>query len=173
VVDLRSDFLSRPTAVMVEAMVEAASQPASFELRENPAQRQLESVAAEILGQEDALLCPTCTMANEIGLGLLAGPGDLVVTQGDAHVVTSEAGAPAALFGITVAALSEGAAPPLASWERAAMRKSDALRSSVRAFALENTHNRAGGLPVGLDYLSGVAEIARRNGVASIWTGRV
>ena len=106
-VDLRSDFLTRPTPAMQAAMAAAAAAPAHFGLREDPRQQALERRAADLLGMEDALLFPTCTMANEVALMLLTTPGDLVLAPPRPHVVTSEAGAPAALAGVAVVELFE------------------------------------------------------------------
>ena len=80
-IDLRSDFLTRPTTAMLEAMHAAAVRPAVFGLREDPDQRALEREVAELLGMQDALLFPTCSMANEVALMLLARPGETVLAQ--------------------------------------------------------------------------------------------
>ena len=63
VVDLRSDFVARPTPAMVEAMLRAARQPCGFGLREDTIVADLENRAAEVIGKDDALFVPTCTMA--------------------------------------------------------------------------------------------------------------
>ena len=97
VVDLRSDFVARPTPAMVEAMLRAARQPCGFGLREDTIVADLESRATEVIGKDDALFVPTCTMANQIALHIHCGPGELFATEADAHVVTSESAATAAL----------------------------------------------------------------------------
>ncbi|MCK6454710.1 MAG: aminotransferase class I/II-fold pyridoxal phosphate-dependent enzyme [Alphaproteobacteria bacterium] len=166
VVDLRSDLLSRPTPEMIEAMAAAAREPALFGLREDPRQQALECRLAELLGQEDALLFPTCTMANEVALMLLARPGEVVTAQSGAHITTSEAGAPAALGGVTVETVpGEAVMPPVAAWEALARRAADELKPRVAAFSLENTHNRGGGAPVTAAYTAEVVAVARRYGV--------
>src|SRR5882762_1384643 len=100
VVDLRSDFLARVTPAMLRAMSEAASAPTEFELRGDPRQQALESRLAELLGQEDALIFPTCTMANQVALQVLASPGDTVAAPRGVHILSSEGNAPAALGGL-------------------------------------------------------------------------
>jgi len=79
-IDLRSDFVARPTAAMVEAMVRAAEVPGGFGLREDPTVARLEALAAETLGKEDALFVPTCMMANQIAIRLRCQPGDVFLT---------------------------------------------------------------------------------------------
>ena len=76
---------------------DAARDSRCFGLREDPWQRRLEARIADLLGMEDALVFPTCTMANTTALILAAPPGSVVPTQPDAHMLVSEAGAGAAV----------------------------------------------------------------------------
>ena len=101
-IDLRTDFISRPTPAMVEAMVRAANAAPGFGLRDDPAVAALERRAAEILGKEDALFCPTCTAANQIAINVSTVPGDRVAADATSHIITSEGGAPGALSGVMV-----------------------------------------------------------------------
>ena len=99
-VDLRSDTVTRPGDAMRRAM---ASAPVGDDVYgEDPTVRALEETTAGILGKEDALFVPSGTMANQIGLGLLAGPGTEVLVEQDCHVMNYEAGAASALWGITL-----------------------------------------------------------------------
>lgn len=166
IIDLRSDVLSRPTPEMIEAMTAAARDRTYFGLREDPRQSLLEQRAAELLGHEDALMFPTCTMANEVGLQLLTRPGDVVAAPTDAHIVTSEANAPAVLAGVRVEAVP-GAVPlpPLEAWERVATRSGDTQNPRVTTFSIENTHNRAGGAVINAASTQALAALARRTGM--------
>ena len=167
VVDLRSDFLSRPTAAMRRSMDLAAAEQCHFGLREDPHQAALERRAAELLGKEDALLVPTCTMANEIALMLLARPGEVVAAQADAHIVTSEAGAPAALGGLFVASVvGDAVMPPVEAWTAIARRGADELKPRVAAFSIENTHNRGGGAVLTADYTAAICGVAKAHGLS-------
>lgn len=167
-IDLRSDFLTRPTTAMLEAMHAAAVRPAVFGLREDPDQRALQREVAELLGMQDALLFPTCSMANEVALMLLARPGETVLAQPDVHILTSEAGAPAALGGLHVRAVDGTTlCPPARAWAELACPPGDALNPRVAAVALENTHNRGGGMAWPRAYADEVLEVARRAGVGA------
>jgi threonine aldolase len=160
-IDLRSDFLTRPTAAMLSAAA-AAESSRHFGLREDPWQRRLEARVAELVGMEDALVFPTCTMANTTALMLGAPPGSRVVTQDEAHVLISEAGAGAALGGLVMTSVGvPGAVPPLAAWERALGDRGDTQRPAVRLCVLENTHNRSGGVPIQRDDVAAVIALAR------------
>lgn len=165
-VDLRSDVLSRPTGAMIDAMTAAARERTYFGLREDPHQQLLEHKVAKLLGHEDALLFPTCTMANEVALQLLTRPGDLVAAPSDAHMVTSEANAPAVLSGVRIESVAGTAPmPPLAAWERMAGRRGDTQNPRVSTFAIENSHNRAGGAVVDAAYTCELGQLAKRYGL--------
>lgn len=172
IIDLRSDVLSRPTPEMIEAMTAAARERTYFGLREDPRQCMLEQRAAELLGHEDALMFPTCTMANEVGLQLLTRPGDLVAAPGDAHMVTSEANAPAVLSGVRVEAVPGSVPlPPLQAWEKVATRSGDTQNPRVTTFVIENTHNRAGGAVINAESTQALARLAKQTGMKLLIDG--
>ena len=165
-VDLRSDVLSRPSPEMIEAMVGAARERTHFGLREDPRQLELEKQVAELLGQEDALLFPTCTMANAVALMLLTRPGDIVAAPRDVHIATSEANAASVLSGVRVEFVSgEAPLPSLAAWEAMARRKGDVQNPPVTLFAIENSHNRSGGALIDADSTAAISRLAKANGI--------
>jgi threonine aldolase len=164
VIDLRSDLLSRPTEAAIDAMCAAVRRPAVFGLREDPSQHELETRAAALLGKEDALLFPTCSMANEAALLVLGRPGEVLLTQELAHVVTSEAGGPAALAGLVPRAVPGGPAPPIESWLEL-FESGDELKPRTGVLVLENTHNRSGGTPLTQAYSRGIVREARKAGI--------
>ncbi|SOC23771.1 threonine aldolase family protein [Stappia indica] len=165
--DFRSDFLSRPCARMAKTMVEAALSPAGFGLREDPWQQRLEARAAELLGQEDALLLPTCTMANLVATLAWTRPGDTVLGDATNHLAISEAGGYAAVAGVEYRGLSGAfGVSPIGDWQAASAPPADAQRAAVRLFVLETSHNRGGGNAIGGDHVDAVAEVARAAGAA-------
>lgn len=165
VIDLRSDFLAPASEAMHEAAA-AARDSRHFGLREDPWQRKLEAAVAAMLGQEDALVFPTCTMANTVGLMLASAPGATALVPQGAHVATSEANAVAAIAGLAVTTVEgDGAFPSLASWQQALDAPPDPQRPRVAVAVLENTHMRAGGVALPRDYLDPVVAIAKARGV--------
>ena len=79
---------------------------------EDPTVNALEERVAALFGHEAALFVPSGTMGNQIGMRLVCEPGEEVLCDADAHVVTYEMGAAAALFGISTRTWS----PPAAGW---------------------------------------------------------
>src|SRR5690242_20487380 len=72
-IDLRSDTVTRPTLAMRRAMAEA--EVGDDVLGEDPTVKALERRTADLLGKEAALYMPSGTMANQVGVGVHAGPG--------------------------------------------------------------------------------------------------
>lgn len=53
-----------------------------------------------MLGKEDALFFPTCTMCNQTAINILCSLGEKFIAEAESHCVLSEAGAPAAISGV-------------------------------------------------------------------------
>ena len=164
-IDLRSDFIARPTPDMVEAMARAALLPCGFGPREDETVSRLEALAAATLGKEDALLVPTCMMANQIAIHLRCRPGDAFVTEGDAHVVTSESAAAAALSGAMPRIIPAVNGALELSALAAALDAGDAQRARPALVVLENTHVRSGGRCVSLGHMHSVGDLAAAKNV--------
>jgi threonine aldolase len=164
-IDLRSDFLARPTPEMVEAMARAAAIPGGFGLREDPTVSRLEALAAEILGKPDALFVPTCMMANQIALHLHCRPGEIFLTEADAHVVTSESAAAAALSGAMPRLLPATRGTLDAEALANALGPVDAQRARPALVLQENSHVRSGGAVIEPSHMRRIREVTRAHGV--------
>jgi threonine aldolase len=164
VADLRSDTVTRPTAAMREAMATAAVGDDVF--GDDPTVIALERQVAALFGHEAALFAPSGTMANQIALQLVVPRGGELLAGADAHVVTYEQGAAAALGGISTRTWpSVGAA--LDPEQIEAMIRPDGYPSvATRAVAVEQTHNLGGGTVVPLEVLRRLRTVADAAGVA-------
>jgi threonine aldolase len=150
---------------MLVAMTAAAAEPDGFGLREGRQQRELENYAAGLLGKEDALLFPTCTMANLVAVMAQISSGDAIVADSRSHCVLSEAGGISALAGGMVIGLEgDRGRLPLQRVVALLQAEEDAQRPPVRLLVLETTHNRSGGLPLPLDHIREAGKIASRHG---------
>jgi threonine aldolase len=144
-VDLRSDTLTRPTPAMRRAMAEAEVGDDVY--REDPTVNALEEQVAELFGHEAALFVPSGTMGNQIGLRLVCEPGQEVLGDADAHILTYEMGAAAALFGLSSRTVVSVGGHLSAEQLIAQVRPhGDWHLTATAAIAVENTHNRGGGL---------------------------
>lgn len=176
-IDLRSDTVTRPTAAMRRAMMEA--EVGDDVLDGDPTVRRLESRLAQLLGKERALFFPTGTMANQAALWLLGKRGTEVLLDANSHIVNWEVAGAAALAGLQVRPVTGAGS----------MMDADALAGSVRPpsphapsaslVCLENTHNGAGGKVVPLVALRALAAVARDHGLpvhldgARLWNAAV
>jgi threonine aldolase len=176
-VDLRSDTVTRPVPGMRAAMAEAEVGDDVY--GEDPTVTALESRVAAMLGHEAAVFTPTGSMANQICLQLLVPPGGELLCDADAHVVTYEIGAAAALGGIstrTWSAVGADIDPDVV----AAMVRPDGYHAvATRAIAVEQTHNRGGGGVIPLSTLESLRRVADRAEIglhcdgARIWHAHV
>jgi threonine aldolase len=143
---------------------------------EDPTITALEERVAHLFGHEAALFVPSGTMGNQIGMRLVCEPGQEVLCDADAHVVTYEMGAAAAIFGISTRTVVSGLsgrdggkghgrldADQLIEQVRP---KGDWHLTATAAVAVENSHNRGGGLVQPLDELRKLWDWSREAGVA-------
>lgn len=158
VIDLRSDTVTRPTAGMREAM--AVAEVGDDVYGEDPTVNALEAEVAAFFGHEAALFCPTGSMANQIALQLLVSPGNEVLCDADAHVVTYEIGAAAAYGGISSRTWPAAGADVDPGVVAGMIRPDGYWAVPTRAIAVEQTHNRGGGGVIPLDTLREVRRVA-------------
>ncbi|MGY1609673.1 MULTISPECIES: threonine aldolase family protein [unclassified Geodermatophilus] len=165
VIDLRSDTVTRPTPAMRRAMAEAEVGDDVY--GEDPAIRALEERVADLFGHEAGLFVPSGTMGNQIGMRLVCEPGQEVLCDADAHVVTYEMGAAAAVFGIsTRTVVSSGGLLDADALVDQVRPRGDWHLTATAAVAVENTHNRGGGRVQPLAQLEQLFDWSRGAGVA-------
>src|SRR3954470_3424627 len=134
---------------------------------EDPTVNALEERVADLFGHEAALFVPSGTMGNQIGMRLVCEPGQEVLCDADAHVVTYEMGAAAAIFGISTRTVVSSGGRPGADQLIAQVRpKTDWHLTATAAIAVENSHNRGGGIVQPLGELQKLWNWSREAGVA-------
>jgi threonine aldolase len=165
VIDLRSDTVTRPTPEMRAAMLDAEVGDDVY--GEDPETTRLEQDVAALLGHPAGLFTPSGSMANQLGLRLLVGPGEELVADVQAHVVRAELGAAAVFSGITTRTWASDHGRLVAEAVRdIAEPNSGAYSVSTTAIALENTHNFGGGTVQPQDEVLAVQAFAREHGIA-------
>ena len=172
VVDLRSDTVTRPTAEMRHAM-------ATAEVGDDPTVGALEAEVAALFGHEAALFAPSGSMANQIALQLLVPRGAELLAGADAHVVSYELGAAAALSGISTRTWPAVGAELDPAQIAAMIRPAGYPSVPTTAVAVEQTHNLGGGGVVPLTALQALRAAVEEAGVllhcdgARIWHAHV
>jgi threonine aldolase len=163
-IDLRSDTVTHPTPAMREAMANA---PVGDDVYgDDPTVNKLQDMAADLLGKEAALFVPSGTMGNLAAMLAHCQRGDEVILGKYAHTFLSEAGGVSALGGVHSAQLPNQADGSLKLEDiEAAIREDDAHEPITRLIALENTHNRCGGVVQSVEYTRSVYELAQKHGL--------
>ncbi len=164
VVDLRSDTVTRPGPAMREAM--ATADVGDDVYGEDPTVAALEAEVAALFGHQAALFTPSGSMANQIAIQLLVPPAQELLCDADAHVVTYEIGAAAALGGVSTRTWPAVGGAIDVDLVAAMIRPDGYFAVPTRAIAVEQTHNRAGGAVIGLDTLRALRGVATDAGIA-------
>ena len=168
-IDLRSDTVTLPSPGMRQAM--AAAPVGDDQYGEDPTVNRLQERIAELLGKEAALFVPSGTMANQIGLKILTRPGDDVVVGEEAHIVWHESGAAAANSGVQFTVVGQGGLFTAADLRAAYKPPGHIVFPPTTVVAVENTHNRGGGVVFPQAEAVAICETARELGLASYLDG--
>ncbi len=133
---------------------------------EDPTVKDLERRTAELLGQEAALFVPSGTMANQIAVGVHAGPGDELICDPSAHIYVWEGGGTARLSGVTTRTVEGDRGLLSVADLKGKLRPDDSHYVRTRLVCLENTHNRGGGRVYPIDQVEEISAWARGQGLA-------
>jgi threonine aldolase len=162
-VDLRSDTFTLPTPAMYRAI--ASAELGDDVWGEDPTVKQLEFTAAEVTGKDAALLVPTATMANLLGVVTQAHPGQEVILDTLCHTFLSESAGGAVVGGVQYRTIDYSAGYPTAEQVTAAIRAPDVHHPVSALLCLENTHNFRGGLAIPVDRIAAAAGAAHARGL--------
>jgi len=161
-IDLRSDTVTRPTAAMLQAMVNA---PVGDDVMEaDPSVERLQQVLAERVDKEAGLFFPSGTQSNLAALMAHCGRGDEYLVGQLAHTYKYEGGGAAVLGSIQPQPVEH--APdgtlPLGKLAAAVKPKGDPHFARTRLLALENTFQ---GKVIPAAYIDEAAAFARQHGL--------
>lgn len=142
--DFRSDTVTRPTAAMRAAMVEAPLGDDVF--GDDPTVQRLQERVAQLLGKEAAIFVPSGTMSNLIAVRIHCRPGEEFLCEEGCHIYRFEQGGYAQLNGVAARPIA-GVHGVLERWQlEGQIYPEDPHRVRTRAVCLENTHNLGGGI---------------------------
>lgn len=163
--DYRSDTVTRPTAGMLQAMMDAATGDDVF--GEDPTVNALEAKMAALFTMEAALFCPSGTMTNQIAIKCHTQPGDEVICDFLSHIYQYEAGGIAFNSGCSVRLLpgrnGRLTAPMV---QEAINNKQDIHKAPSTLVSLENTANRGGGTCYDFNDILAIQQVCHDNNLA-------
>ena len=164
-----SDTQTRPSRAMLAAVLDA--ELGDEQKGTDPTTARLCERVAALLGQEAAVLLPSGTMCNEIALAVHGRPGDEVICDRVSHIVTSEAGGPAALSGLMIHMLDGDRGRFTAAQLARAIRSGSRHEPLSRIVEVEQTCNMGGGAIWPVAQLRDIVEVARAHGLAAHMDG--
>ena len=162
-IDLRSDTVTKPTPEMRRAMAEAEVGDDVY--GEDPTVQRLERRAAELVGKEAALLVPTGTMGNTIGIKLHTHHGEEVICDDRAHILDWELCMTAWFSGCLARPVPT--AEGILSWSaiEPAVKPRGKFHAPTALVVLENTHNMGGGQVYAVEEIDAICERAHERGI--------
>lgn len=160
--DLRSDTVTRPTTAMLATMTSAKVGDDVY--GEDPTVNRLEKIAAEIVGMEAALFCPSGTQSNLISLLTHCQRGDEYIVGQQAHTYKYEGGGAAVLGGIQPQPIEFAPNGSLDLEEvEQNIKEDDYHFARTHLLCLENTQ---AGRALPLNYIEECSEFARSKNLA-------
>lgn len=158
----------------------ATAEVGDDEYGEDPTVNRLEAMGAALMGKEAALFVNSGTMGNLVAILTHCQRGDELIAGIASHTFTSESGGAAVLGGVHPHPIHVESDGTLALENiRAAIRSHKINHPHTRLIILENTHNRRGGIPLPLEYMQSVRELADEHRLrihvdgARIWNAAV
>jgi threonine aldolase len=161
--DLRSDTVTRPSAAMLESMLQA--EVGDDVLGDDPTVIKLEAMMAEMFGKQDAIFCPSGTMTNQIAVKAHTQPGDEIICEATSHVYRFEAGGIGFNSGCSVRLVegNQGRMKPSRITEN--INPDNVHYPPTRLVVAENTSNMGGGSIYEFEDLEQISGICRQRGL--------
>ena len=162
-IDLHSDTKTKPSPAMLESM--ARAEVGDEQLFEDPTVNALCERVAELLGFDAAVFLPSGTMCNQISAAVFCRPGDEIIADHAAHILTIE-GAGTAVIARAAGTMIAGTRGVFSGEQlEAAIRPVSRYSPRSRLVSVEQTANFGGGTIWPIDVLRDVVNVAKRHGL--------
>jgi len=168
-INLYSDTQTKPSRGMKQAMLDA--ELGDEQAGSDPTVWELCDRVAALLGKEAAVFLPSGTMCNQVAIATHCRPGDEILAHETAHIITSEAGAPGAIAGVSIKGLAGDRGQFTAEAVEAAIRPRNRNNPPQTLLEVEQTSNRGGGACWSVAGLRAVTHAAHEHGLATHMDG--
>ena len=145
-IDLRSDTVTHPTEEMLDAMVKADVGDDVYQ--DDPTTRQLEELAAKMVGKDAALFVPSGTFGNQLALISHTDRGDEVLIPESNHIVMHEVGASAVIAGVQLRCIPDVNGRITIKDLQRRFRDGDIHNPRTGLICLENAHSSGKVIPL-------------------------
>nr|WP_321413008.1 GntG family PLP-dependent aldolase [uncultured Allomuricauda sp.] len=143
-INLISDTVTRPSAGMLEAMMNAKVGDDVF--KNDPTVNELEAKVADYFGMEAALFFPSGTMTNQTAIKIHTQPGEQLICDKYAHVFNYEGGGVSFNSGVSCRLVDGDRGMMTAGQVEASINPPDFYHSPLTSLVcIENTTNKGGG----------------------------
>lgn len=164
-IDLRSDTVTKPSAAMLNAMMEAKVGDDVF--GEDPTVNELQNFAADMFGMEAALYCASGTMTNQIAIKLHTQPGDEVICDKLSHVYLYEGGGIGFNAGCSIRLLEGNYGRFTAEQVQENINDKNNIHFPIsKLVCIENTVNKGGGVCWDIDEIIKIKAVCQNNEMA-------
>jgi len=159
-IDFRSDTVTKPSAAMLQAMMNAPLGDDVF--AEDPTVKALEDKVAELFGMEAGLFFPSGTMSNQTAIKAHTQPLDEVICDKLSHIYNYETGAWAMISGVSVR-LTNGLNGKMTTSDiEASILPDFDWYPNTRMVAIENSVNKGGGGVYTLAEMQAISEFCKK-----------
>lgn len=140
-IDLRSDTVTEQPDFMKEAMFKAEVGDDVY--GDDPTVKNLEALAAEIVGMESALFVPSGTFGNQLALFTHCKRGSEVIIADSNHIIAHEVGASSVIAGVQLRAIDapNGVLNSKEIGKRIRFEEDDIHFPSTSLICIENAHS--------------------------------
>ncbi|MEZ4811084.1 MAG: GntG family PLP-dependent aldolase [Allomuricauda sp.] len=177
-INLISDTVTRPTAGMLEAMMNARVGDDVF--KNDPSVNALEERVADYFGKEAALFFPSGTMTNQTAIKLHTQPGEQLICDKYAHVYNYEGGGVSFNSGLSCKLVDGNRGMMTAQQVEESINPPDFYHSPLTSLVcIENTTNKGGGACWDFEELKKIKNVCDAHGLgyhldgARLWNALV
>ncbi|MFT6035984.1 MAG: threonine aldolase [Marivirga sp.] len=161
-IDLRSDTVTKASAAMKAAMLEAEVGDDVFQ--EDPSVKKLEEQTAKYFGMEEGLFCPSGTMTNQIAIRVHTQPQSEVICDEKSHIYLYEGGGIAYNSFSSVRLLKGDGGRLNAGMIKDNINDPDDIHAAKTSLvSLENTVNKGGGCYYDFAEIQRIAAVCKEN----------
>ncbi len=160
-IDYRSDTVTRPSAEMRQAMMNAKVGDDVF--GDDPSINELEELTANIFEMEASVFCPSGTMTNQVAIKCHTNPGDEVICETGSHIYQYEGGGIAVNSSASVKLINGDRGRITAAQVEEAINPEDIHRANTSLVSLENTANRGGGSCYELNEIKKIQRVCKQH----------
>ncbi len=162
-IEMRSDTMTQPTPEMREAI--ARADVGDDMSGEDPTVNRLEAMMAELLGKEAAVFACSGTQSNQMGVRIHCHSAEELLIEQFGHIANYEAGAPAALSGVSIKTVPGERGLLDACDLEDKLSPDNQHYPATTLVCIENTANRGGGTVYPLENVQRIGEWAHSNGL--------